>query len=224
MPKKRYTPEEIVAKLRQVDVLVSQGQNIADAIRQIGVSEVTFYRWSTEAGLELTFHLDHPMGSHHTCGASSPNVVMTPTFSPINSAASSGSWLQTFRGIPELDNQVLALTKPGRSQTLPERSHPRRARGEAPGHRTSILDRLPIDRARPAEQPDELAALHSITSSARARTVVGMSMRSALAVLRLITSWYLAACSTGRSAGFAPFRILSMYVAASRVMSRRSGA
>ena len=45
MPKKRYTPEEIVAKLRQVDVLVSQGQNIADAIRQIGVSEVTYYRW-----------------------------------------------------------------------------------------------------------------------------------------------------------------------------------
>ena len=45
MPKKRYTPEEIVAKLRQVDVLVSQGQNIADAIRQIGVSEVTDYRW-----------------------------------------------------------------------------------------------------------------------------------------------------------------------------------
>jgi transposase-like protein len=39
------TPEEIVAKLRQVDVLVSQGQNIADAIRQIGVSEVTYYRW-----------------------------------------------------------------------------------------------------------------------------------------------------------------------------------
>jgi hypothetical protein len=38
MPKKRYRPEEIVAKLRQVDVLVSQGQNVSDAIRQIGVS------------------------------------------------------------------------------------------------------------------------------------------------------------------------------------------
>jgi putative transposase len=37
MPRKRYKPEEIVAKLRQVDVLVSQGQT---AIRQIGVSEV----------------------------------------------------------------------------------------------------------------------------------------------------------------------------------------
>ena len=50
MPKKRYTPEEIVSKLRQVDVLVSQGQNIADAIRQIGVSEVTYYRWRQEYG------------------------------------------------------------------------------------------------------------------------------------------------------------------------------
>ena len=50
MPKKRYTPEEIVAKLRQVDVLVSQSQNIADAIRQIGVSEVTYYRWRQEYG------------------------------------------------------------------------------------------------------------------------------------------------------------------------------
>jgi putative transposase len=50
MPKKRYTPEEIVAKLRQVDVVVSQGQNMADAIRQIGVSEVTYYRWRQEYG------------------------------------------------------------------------------------------------------------------------------------------------------------------------------
>jgi putative transposase len=42
MPKRRYQSEEIVAKVRQVDVLVSQGQNIADAIRQIGVSEVNY--------------------------------------------------------------------------------------------------------------------------------------------------------------------------------------
>ena len=50
MPRKRYKPEEIVAKLRQVDVLVSQGSSMADAIRQIGVSEVTFYRWRQEFG------------------------------------------------------------------------------------------------------------------------------------------------------------------------------
>jgi transposase-like protein len=50
MARKHHKPEEIVAKLRQVDVLVSQGQNIADAIRQIGVSEVTYYRWRQEFG------------------------------------------------------------------------------------------------------------------------------------------------------------------------------
>src|SRR5262249_29660803 len=50
MARKRYKPEEIVAKLRQVDVLVSQGQNMMDAIRQIGVSEVTYYRWRQEFG------------------------------------------------------------------------------------------------------------------------------------------------------------------------------
>src|SRR5262249_33650296 len=50
MARKRYKPEEIVAKLRQVDVLVSQGQTMVDAIRQIGVSEVTYYRWRQEFG------------------------------------------------------------------------------------------------------------------------------------------------------------------------------
>ena len=50
MAKKTYKPEEIVAKLRQVDVLHSQGMSMADAIRQISVSEVTFYRWRKEYG------------------------------------------------------------------------------------------------------------------------------------------------------------------------------
>jgi len=42
---KRHSPEEIVTKLRQVDVLTSQGRAIAEAIRAIGVTEVTYYRW-----------------------------------------------------------------------------------------------------------------------------------------------------------------------------------
>src|SRR5262245_30493846 len=50
MARKRYKPEEIVAKLRQVDVLVSQGQNMMDAIRQIGVSEVPYCRWRQQFG------------------------------------------------------------------------------------------------------------------------------------------------------------------------------
>jgi len=47
---KRHTAEEIVAKLRQVDVLSSQGRAIADAIRAIGITEVTYYRWRNEYG------------------------------------------------------------------------------------------------------------------------------------------------------------------------------
>jgi putative transposase len=47
---RRDTPEEIVSKLRQVDVLVAQGTPVADAIRAIGVTEVTYYRWRQEYG------------------------------------------------------------------------------------------------------------------------------------------------------------------------------
>jgi putative transposase len=50
MAEKHYKPEEIVATLRQVDVLISQGQKVVDAIRQIGLSEVTYYRWRREFG------------------------------------------------------------------------------------------------------------------------------------------------------------------------------
>ena len=50
MPRKHHKPEEIVAKLRQVDVLTSQGKSVADAIRAIGVTEVTYYRWRQEYG------------------------------------------------------------------------------------------------------------------------------------------------------------------------------
>lgn len=50
MGKKRHSAEEIVSKLRQVDVLTAQGRTVAEAIRQIGVTEVTYYRWRNEYG------------------------------------------------------------------------------------------------------------------------------------------------------------------------------
>jgi lipoprotein-anchoring transpeptidase ErfK/SrfK len=50
MPRKRYKPEEISAKLQQVDVLVAQGQSIADATRQVGITESRYYRWRQERG------------------------------------------------------------------------------------------------------------------------------------------------------------------------------
>ena len=47
---KRDKPEEIVSKLRQIEVLQGQGRPIADAVRQIGVTVQTYYRWRKEYG------------------------------------------------------------------------------------------------------------------------------------------------------------------------------
>jgi transposase len=48
MGSNRHKPEEIVAKLRQVEVLTTQGQSVAEAVRSIGVTDVTYYCWRQE--------------------------------------------------------------------------------------------------------------------------------------------------------------------------------
>lgn len=50
MPKKRYNAEEIIHKLREVDVLLSQGKSVSQACKQIGVSDQTYYRWRKSYG------------------------------------------------------------------------------------------------------------------------------------------------------------------------------
>src|SRR5262249_50157672 len=86
-----------------------------------------------------------------------------------------------------------------------------------PPHAVRLLrTRRERPRRRAAEKRDERAALHSITSSARASSVGGTSRPSAFAVLRLTTSSYLVGACTGRSAGFSPLRIRSTYWAAER--------
>ncbi len=50
MGRKHHKPEEIVAKLRQVEVLTGQGRSIAEAARSIEVSEQTYFRWRAENG------------------------------------------------------------------------------------------------------------------------------------------------------------------------------
>ena len=50
MARKHHKPEEIVAKLRQVEVLTAQGKPVAEAVRAIGVREATYYRWRSEYG------------------------------------------------------------------------------------------------------------------------------------------------------------------------------
>ena len=50
MAGKREKPEDIVLKLRQVEVLQGQGRSVSDAVRQIGVTVQTYYRWRKEYG------------------------------------------------------------------------------------------------------------------------------------------------------------------------------
>jgi transposase-like protein len=50
MARKHHKLEEIVAKLRQVEVLVGQGKTVAEGARAIGVTEATYYRWRAEYG------------------------------------------------------------------------------------------------------------------------------------------------------------------------------
>ncbi len=50
MPRKRFRPEEIIAKLREADVLLGQGKKVAEVVKALGVSEVTYYRWRQEYG------------------------------------------------------------------------------------------------------------------------------------------------------------------------------
>ena len=50
MSKKRFRPEEIITKLREAQILISQGRTVAEAIKSLGVSDVTYYRWRQEYG------------------------------------------------------------------------------------------------------------------------------------------------------------------------------
>jgi putative transposase len=50
MPRKGFRAEEIIAKLREADVLLGQGKRVAEVVEALGVSEVTYYRWRQEYG------------------------------------------------------------------------------------------------------------------------------------------------------------------------------
>ena len=54
MPRKRFTPEQIIANLREAEVLLSQGKSVGEVCRQLNVSENTYYHWRREyGGLEI---------------------------------------------------------------------------------------------------------------------------------------------------------------------------
>jgi hypothetical protein len=84
--------------------------------------------------------------------------------------------------------------------------------------RFEILD-IPPDTIKEIASGPTISALHSISRSARTSSDGGTSRPSAFAVLRLITNSNFVACSTGKSPGLAPLKILSMKVASRRKMS-----
>jgi transposase-like protein len=50
MPSKRYTPEQIIGKLREAEVLLAKGLTVAQVAKQLGITEQTYYRWRSEYG------------------------------------------------------------------------------------------------------------------------------------------------------------------------------
>ena len=55
MPQKRYRPEEIIAKLRQADVLLGEGKKVPEVVKALAIHEVTYYRWRKEyVGLQVS--------------------------------------------------------------------------------------------------------------------------------------------------------------------------
>jgi transposase-like protein len=50
MAKKRYSAEQIIGHLREAEILLSQGKTVREAVRQIGITEQTYYRWRKEYG------------------------------------------------------------------------------------------------------------------------------------------------------------------------------
>jgi putative transposase len=50
MARKRYSPEEIIEVLREVEIHTSQGKTVAEAVKQQGIAEQTYYRWRREYG------------------------------------------------------------------------------------------------------------------------------------------------------------------------------
>jgi transposase-like protein len=50
MTKRRYSPEEIISKLREAEVLLSQGMTVVEVVRKLGIAEQTYYRWKKEYG------------------------------------------------------------------------------------------------------------------------------------------------------------------------------
>jgi hypothetical protein len=86
MPQKKHKPEEIVAKLRQVDVLLSQGRTVGEAVRSIGVTQFTYYRWRKEFGGLKGDQVKLKTGAAFGLAGGNPKRMETNSIPPLGAA------------------------------------------------------------------------------------------------------------------------------------------
>src|SRR4051794_20910205 len=153
MRTKRHTPEEIVAKLRQVDGLVAQGTPVADAIRAIGVTEVTYYRWRQEYG-----------------GLKSNQVKRMKALETENA--------RLRKAIADLTLDKLILQEAARGNLLPPRAPARRCRAHPVGADHLRASRLPGARSAPLDPAQSAAGPRGRRAAHRRSHRAGASVRA----------------------------------------------
>ena len=90
--RRTHAPEEVVAKLRQVEVLVAQGKPVSEAVRSVAVSEATYFRWRAEFG-GLKLDQVERLRALERENARLRKAVADPTLEEaVSKEAASGSW------------------------------------------------------------------------------------------------------------------------------------
>src|SRR5262245_38601097 len=201
--------ESLAAKIRCQD---RQASNVATRPRKAS-DEATCHRVAHHRGDDR----DNRCRLHCLNDRWCPRCDNDINFEPDELSRDFGQSLDVALRPANLERDRAALDPAEFTQSLHQHAEPLavgrgRARDKPPDGRQFawlLCPRRERPRSRAAEQRYKLAALHSITSSAVASSVCGISSPSALAVLRLITSSYLVDACTGRSAGFSPLRMRS---------------
>jgi putative transposase len=143
--RKTHTPEEIVAKLRQVEVLAAQGKPVAEAVRTIGVTEATYYRWRVEYGGLKLDQVRRLKGSGHC-----------PERAGERAAAQGGVGLGAREGHPE-GGRFGKILSPARRRACAE--HVERRLGVSERRACAVLGQHRSTQRKTPRTPDDEAAL-----------------------------------------------------------------
>jgi putative transposase len=80
MARRRYKAEEIMAKLREAEVLLGRGKKVAEVVKELGIHEVTYYRWRKEYGGMRVDQMKRPTSSPYQEPSSAPSRSVSGEF------------------------------------------------------------------------------------------------------------------------------------------------